>query len=362
MSSHWLLCPFQSCNGYTVGIAYMDVSLNHLDDLCVHPVHVGKFAMDETTGEVFMTAWPGNSFMVIGWTASVSSCDRVRELFLFEAPKVDGIEPRKLLLQNSFYERRDCRICNSPTIPICHAPPSRVNSTNSSPSNYLFPLRNVYRRFRGCYFGVCVKTKYTHHSDRSSTRTVTAESIVCDIRHGIAAVSRRLRINLCQGSFSFGIGPSVTANGLLPIDTRRRITAQCIEEAESNEGSSDGAASSSNSAGATIASTVGAVRRRRNQDSVHDRDTARHQRKLRNRESARRANEARKRHLIAAEEELNDLKSKVPQLLQRKRELEEEKEELSRQYSGLEAGITPGERIDDIVGVFSYPNDDDPFF
>lgn len=316
--------------------------------------------MDESTGEVFMTAWHSNSFMTVGWTESVSSCERVRELFLFEAPHVDGDAPTRLLLQNSFYERRDCRICNSPDKPICRAPASRPTNTirsNQSSSPYLYPLRNAYRRFRGFYFGVCLKTKYTLHSDRPPSRTLSLESIVCDIRHGVESISRRLRINLRPGSFSFGTGPSVVANRILAIDTRRRITAQSIEATESSEVSSDEAASSSHSAGATSVSTTGTVKRRRNSDTVHDRDTAEHRRKLRNRVSAARANAARRRHIEQTEAELTDLKeNKLPQLERRYQELQDENQQLNRRISAQKLTITPNDCID-IDGVFGFPDD-----
>ena len=383
MSCHWLLCPFQSFNGYTVGLAYMDVTLNYLDDSCVHPVHVGRFAMDEASGEVFVTAWHSNkhAYMTVGWTASVSSCERVRELFLFECPAVDGNAPTNLLLQNSFYERRNCHICKSPNTPVCNAPASRSNTTNSHRSSssstgaYLYPLRNVYRRFRGCYFGVCVKTKYVHHQiNQPPVRTVSAERIVCDIRHGIASVSRRLRMNLSYGSFSFGTDPLVIANRILAIDTRRRISAKCIEtnsNAESSEISCEEAASSHSigagaGAGAGVANknvNVGDenVKRRRNSDTVFDRDTARHRRKLRNRESAKRSNANRKLRLQNTEQELDELREKLPKLQQRHRELQNENFQLRQCLSNKDKPtITPGDCID-IDRVFGF-HDPDSFF
>lgn len=309
MSSHWFLCPFQSCNGFTVGLAYMDVTVDRLDECSVHPVPCGRFAMDEATGEVFMTAWNEASLMTVGWTASVSSCERIRELFIFEAPKKNGEPPGKPILRNSFYERRDCRICGRPNIPPCRAPAARARavSRHDSAGKYLFPLQNVYRRFRGCFFGVVVKSVYSPGT--RGPQIVAAVPVICDIRHGVASVARRLRINLRQSAFSFGMGPTVGAR-MLALEPRRGVTARFIEALDSDSG---GNASSETSACSTAAGSD--AKRIRNQDNVHDRDSIIHLRKVRNRESAARTNEARKRRIAATKAELIELQTnRLPQL------------------------------------------------
>ncbi len=325
----------------------MDVTINRLDECSVQPVPCGRFAMDEVTGEVFVTAWNESSLMTIGWTASVSSCERVRELFIFEAPRADGEPPGKPILRNSFYERRDCRLCN-PNTPPCRAPAARARavSRHDSAGRYLFPLQNVYRRFRGCYFGVVVKSVYTP-ATRGRPQVVAVVPVICDIRHGVASVARRLRINLRQSALSFGMGPAVGTR-MLALEPRRSITARFIEALDSDSG---GNASSETSVCSTAAGSD--AKRIRNADNVHDRDSIVHLRKVRNRESAARTNEARKQRIAANKAELLELKTnRLPQL---KLRLEQVRYENKRLKEMLAAQKQHPDEFIDTDGVLPLP-------
>lgn len=344
LSTHWFLCPCQSYNGYTVGLAYMDVALDRLDSSCVAPAECGRFAMDEATGEVFMTAWRGNE-MVVAWTQSISSCERVRELLLFEAPCADGMEPEHLILRNSFYERRDCQFCGGSSYPPrqpCHAPAARARQiSHTRPTDYLFPLQSAYRRFRGSYYGTVEKTRYARGM---SGATFSKVPIVLDLRHGIASVSRRLKINLRQSSVSFGVDPRVSSR-MLFVDARRRITACGIDLDSGGELSGDSECSGRASPRGADPSAAGDAKRKRNADGVLDRDSILHLRKVRNRESAARTNEARKRRIQATKAELEDLKTnKVPALKLKEQQLLYENKCLKEMLSSQRS--LPDERIE----------------
>jgi len=332
MSSHWFLCPCQSLNGYTIGLAYMDITLNKLDQYCVGPQPIGRFVMDEESGEVFMTAWSNESkCMTIAWTQSVSSCERVREVLLFEASKFNGEPPGRCLLQNSFYERRDCKLCSvhsnyqENTIPPCRAPAASAKTiSKANPSDYIFPLQTAYRRFRGCFFGVAVKTVHNYGITTGCTpgansfelnynsRIEAIVPIVCDIRHGVASVTRRLRLNLRSSAITFGMGPRVTSR-FLGLDARRYITANVPDGTSDIEQRSNGNGNhSSNDSTSTDSRgncTDKETKRRRNADTIFDRNTIGHQRKVRNRLSAQKTNKARKERIDRNKAELEDLKT-----------------------------------------------------
>lgn len=344
LSTHWFLCPYQSCNGYTVGLAFMDVSLNRLDALSIHPVECGRFAMDEASGEVFMTAYRDGG-MCIAWTQSISSCERVREILVFEAPPSDGIPPTRILLRNSFYERRDCRLCLQfgARKPPCRAPAARARALSRvAAPDYLFPLQTAYRRFRGSYYGTVVKTRFSYPRSPTAMCSPTTHSvavpIILELRHGIASIARRLKLNLRQSSFSFGVDPRVSQRMLL-IDGTRAVSAAVDSDNSAESSECSARASPGRSAAA------GDAKRIRNADGVLDRDSILHQRKVRNRESAARTNEARKKRILANKAELEHLKcEKLPNLKLREQQLIYENRRLKEMLSALRA--PPDDRID----------------
>lgn len=328
LSTHWFLCPFKSWNGFTVGLAFLDVQMADLTTTAVAPEACGRFAMDETTGEVFMTSWrAAESLMVVAWTQTISSCERVRELFTFEAEPVDGAPPGRVLLRNSFYERRNCRICGdvvgSNLNPPCRAP-ARPRSVRKRRPDDLLPLQTMYRRFRGFFFGTCVKTRYHYTQRDDGVSTVVPSSvpvpIILDIRHGIASVSRRLRLNLRRRALSFGTDPRV---GMLLRPGRLSVNDY---PTDSSTGTSE--ESSRTSSGPVARRTPGEARRIRNSDAVLDRDSILHQRRVRNRESAARTNQARKMKLEANMRELEELKTRMPVLYAKMQQLQLENTQL----------------------------------
>jgi hypothetical protein len=159
------MSPYQSLDGITVGLAYCQVVYDIVDrkmSVQSNEQPFGRFAMDENTGEVFITAFREDNVLYVGWTRSVSTCERVRESFLFHAPPVDGEFPdfSRIILRNSWFERRNCRICglvdSSGTLAKpCVGGPLRGRLRNAVD---FAGFHYKSRRFRGDYFGTCVKT------------------------------------------------------------------------------------------------------------------------------------------------------------------------------------------------------------
>lgn len=330
LSTHWFLCPYQSLNGFTVGLAFMDVLLDRLDEMTVPTAACGRFALDEATGEMFLTAYNKDGFMHIAWTQSVSSCERVREVFLFSASDQDGAPPERVLVRNSFYERRNCRICGDAVassllkVP-CNSPASRptdFSSERAERGDYLFPLQNVYRRFRGNFFGTCVKTLYTYDNGATPSRRTAQVPLFLDIRHGVASVARRLKINLKQSAVSFGLDPRVSSR-ILFLPPNQPLTIEGAEPEPNGNVSGHTASESSSHAAVDNGRCPVDAQRIRNADGL-DRESVLHLRKVRNRESARRTNEERKRKYEANKAELADLRTKVPLLRMRQQELQYE--------------------------------------
>lgn len=359
VSNHWFLVPYQTINQFTVGLCYLDVTYQREDggDNRVPPLQVGRFAMEDETGEVFACGWRDN-IMVVGWIQSVLKCERVRELMLFQAPP-DGQAPTNVLLQNSFYERRDCRLCGigssmATLPPPCSGISNRLSGDPTAPR----PLVNVaslYRRFRGGYFGVVVKTRYAAVPEQHYKELVP---VYIDVRHGHFELRKRFtqslkkNVNLVvtprRTESLFGISPRTNSRLLLlktnepvrkstvlevnfldeddmeirisPARRRRRIDGGSASASPNHESSSDSQHGSADSPGRTM--------RVRNEDDL-DRESVLHMRKIRNRESAARANAQRKKALQEKTQELKKLKTVVvPALEERERNLTAENEAL----------------------------------
>lgn len=414
VSSHYLFIPCQTINGYTVGLAYLDILYERdsygIKDNRVPPLRLGRFVIDDATGEMFCTAWMDN-LMVVAWTQSIIKCERVREFLLFEAPK-DGTPPRSLLLRNSFFERRSCALCGlgrsiSTLPPPCSGidnrrlsqdPASSAFNNNSSSSSHSSSQRQVsrkltniaaiYRRFRGSYFGVVLKTRYGTDRQPQSQQLVP---VFAELKHGLHTVkvgfknNLRKNIDFVLGGASndgyFGMNPRSAAKSLLllrasnPVEAYPSTTsAAAITDAEASShhhhdrlsragsvvpSSDDGdssvhtgsfsshyqrmsrasSPSMSEMWSTTLSSVtskqpqeqgvkdVNAPKRRRSEDPL-ERDSVMHKRKVRNRISAQRSNKQRKLALDQKKADLERLKLLQPVLEKRLSELRKENEEL----------------------------------
>lgn len=312
-STHWLLTPWATINGYTVGLIFMDILVDNLDEMCVRGAPSGRFAMNESTGEIIATAFRDDGTLLVGWIESVTCCERVRELLMFEAPE-PGHFPRKIMIRNSFYERRNCKLCgvtdeNSVLPPPCSGVPRR-RITN--PTNFKgFGLPG----FRGNYFGTCEKTLFRPANSEYRQEVVP---VFLDIRHSIPSVNAKLKLRLRKGIVSFGTAPRISSGlfygdilqdllkereGELCVSLlKKRRRRQALKDKEEDE---------------KARNMIEGTQRRRNADRL-DRETIHFQRRQRNRESARRANEARKKRIQDNQQELQTLKTvRVPQLQSR---------------------------------------------
>ncbi len=184
--------------------------------------------------------------------------------------------------------------------------------------------------------------------------TTQAVPIFLDIRHGIASISRRLKLNLRQTALSFGTDPRVTSR-VLVVRPNRRITASGVSLETggdlSGNVSSDCSGRASPSRSERSSGTHDA-KRRRNADGVLDRDSVLHMRKVRNRESAARTNEARKRKIEDNRRELENLKkNKVPALKLKEQQLIYENRRL-RELAALDGAIS-----DESIGNIEFPDE-----
>lgn len=323
MSTHWLLTPYASVNGFTIGLLFMDMLYDNLDDLCVGGAPSGKFAMNEETGEILATSFRENGSFIVGWIKCVASCERIREVLEFDAPS-PGNFPSRLLKRNSFYERRNCRLCgclngDGDLLEPCSGTP-RIRLTDPG------TFRNFgLKGFRGSYFGSVNKVLYDPQSNRPLKRQLVP--IFVDLRHSIPAIQEKLRLKLRRGLVSFGTAPRISS-GLFISDELRYLLeaggendpAKLLRRRRGKRGPAlnkrQKAITNGNSQG--IQGTL----RRRNEDE-RNRDSIKFQRKQRNRESARRANEARRLQIQSTRKELEHLKKfVVPTLHARIKELQ----------------------------------------
>lgn len=347
VSNHWVLVPSSSRDGFTVGFGYVAVVHNSLDWMSAQPGLSGRFAMDNATGETFMTARRESGNLIVAWTQSITTCERVRELLEYEAPAGIGKQPEKLLLRNSFYERRNCRLCgNAATIDQlpspCTGPTFRKHDTAKGGGIHSLP--RIYRRFRGGYFGVCVKTRF--HYITGSCEQLGDPRIVpvfMDIRHGAAATNRKMLTKIAKqnASLAAAIASTTTSDTPSMLSDYPASMKNASRQSSLGHSSSDSIDPSSSSIASGIkkrrrgrciennpSELPGATQRRRNVDVV-DRDTEDYDRICRNRASARKSNAQRKERIARQEAELEFLRDKrVPELENRIQALQQEQKAL----------------------------------
>jgi hypothetical protein len=367
VSSNWFLIPYGNINGFTLGIGFVHAAHDVLDrNMTVTTLNdpysrSGRFIMDEATGEVFITAFRADGTMLIAWTKSLHSCERVRELLLFVTPLKDGEPPTHVLLRNSFYERRDCRICTTPDAHSVDALPRpctgfnlrRDNVRASAQGNSWRHFNTFDRRFNGHFWGVVEKYRY----DRVTRVVNRAERIpiLIDIRTSCASVSRMFKHAVRHSALTFGLGPRSSSRVFLVTLTAAQAAianavAKPLEPLHPRPSRSSGTAyqrtlalrpvvskrpragKGTTSVFASAASlsisdpeeepsigndSLGDVRRVRNIDTI-DRETVLHRRKCRNRASAQKSNALRKARLEMMDSELRHLKEIVPTLISRR--------------------------------------------
>lgn len=353
VSSHLLLVPCQSINGLTVGLAYIDITYerdaNILDNR-VPTLRLGRFAIDDATGETFLTGWADN-VMVVDWTQSIIKCERVREILLFEAP-IDGGTPRNLMLRNSFFQRRHCALCGignsiNTLPPPCSGINKRISQDPTKPPT-ISNVASLYRRFRGSYCGIVLKTPYGPDHRPVLQQLVP---IIIDSKHGLHTVRTSFKNNL-RKNIDIVLGPS-SNNGFFGLHPRS-CTKLLLLRAGTPIAADDSwdawdATDSGFSRGSSVDpmqtdSPVTVVKRERslvnlNQDNgvapqrcraedSLNRDSVLHKRKVRNRLSAQRSNKIRKIRLDAKKSELEDLKSRIPYLRERLSRLKSENHDL----------------------------------
>ncbi|KAI0561144.1 hypothetical protein FGB62_92g029 [Gracilaria domingensis] len=344
LSSHWLMVPVQSMNGFTLGLAFLDILFQReTGKNTVPPLPVGRFVVEDATGEVFITGWTAD-IMICGWIQSVIKCERVRELLLYKAPAVNGVKPTQLLLRNSFFERRACHLCGQGrTFSSLPNPCSGINRRGASVIPTMDKVTNVasvYRRFRGAYFGVCVKTSFMAGQPAREVLPV-----FIDLRHGLLSVKRQFRNSLrknvtCEIPLNsyFGMHPASSKKMLLfkpePVEAGYPLIA--LPENEDEKSGSDEKSETSYpnafspessqrdnvSVSSDSNSNQGkAQRRRRRVDDEVGRMSAAHRRRVRNRESAQRSNLRRKERLARERHELTQYKTLIPILKQKYEDL-----------------------------------------
>lgn len=362
VSSHLLLVPCQSINGLTVGLAYIDVTYerdaNILDNR-VPTLRLGRFAIDDATGETFLTGWSDN-VMVVDWTQSIIKCERVREILLFEAPP-DGGTPRNLMLRNSFFQRRHCALCGignsiNSLPPPCSGINRRISQDPTKPPT-ITNVASLYRRFRGSYCGIVLKTPYgTDHQPVLQQRL----PIIIDSKHGLHTVRTSFKNNL-RKNIDIVLGPS-SSNGFFGLHPRsctkvlllRAGTPVAADESWDACDTTDGGFSRGSSVDPmhsespmTVAKRetsmvdpnqdfIDAPQRCRAEDSLN-RESVLHKRKVRNRLSAQRSNKMRKIMLDAKKSELEDLKLRLPGLRERLAQLKSENHYLRLRVYGFDA-------------------------
>lgn len=355
VSNHLLLVPCQTINGLTVGLAYIDVTYErdaNIRDNRVPTLRLGRFAIDDATGETFLTGWSDN-VMVIDWTQSIIKCERVREILLFEAPP-DGTAPINLQLRNSFFQRRHCALCgigdsinNLP--PPCSGINKRISQDPTRPPT-VTNVGSLYRRFRGSYCGIVLKTPYGPDRRPILQQLVP---IIIDSRYGLHTVrtsfknSLRKNVDIVLGASSnngyFGIHPRSSSKVLLlragdPVVVDQTFDAVDFSGADVSTADSMAKQDSPfivkrERSLEIIEDSALVPKRCRVEDSLN-RQSVLHRRKVRNRLSAQRSNKMRKMMLDAKKSELLTLKSKLPLLRQRFEELKHDNRYLRSQVYG----------------------------
>ncbi|PXF48311.1 hypothetical protein BWQ96_01771 [Gracilariopsis chorda] len=338
LSSHWLMVPCQSINGFTLGLAFLDIIYQRKNPgNAIPPLPVGRFVIEDATGEVFVTGWTAD-IMICGWIQSVIKCERKRELLLYRAPSESGKRPTQLFMRNSFYERRSCHLCgNTQTISSLPSPCSAINarmSTCPTGDQQLTNVASVYRRFRGAYFGLCVKMLY--RAGRMCSKEV--QPLFIDIRHGLPAVKRRFRSRL-HNNVLFAVDavnslsathPTTAPSKMLffmpnPVKAGYPLIALPEEQADNTHHTNTAfpklrRSASPNSIRQHAAADTSQLpanhltrQRQRVDDDVH-RSSSHHQRKVRNRASAQRSNLRRRLKLQKDRQDLDLFKGQLPTL------------------------------------------------
>lgn len=337
LSSHWLMVPCQSINGFTLGLAFLDIIYQRKNPgNTIPPLPVGRFVLEDSSGEVFVTGWTAN-IMICGWIQSVIKCERKRELLLYKAPSQNGKRPTQVIMRNSFYERRSCHLCgNTQTFSSLPNPCSAINArmtTCPTGDQQLTNVASVYRRFRGAYFGICVKMMY--RAGRICSKEV--QPLFIDIRHGLPAVKRRFRSRLynnvvCTGDAVkslYGLHPATASKVLFfmpkPVKAGYPLIAMPDEQDDNvyhtntidpkHRRSASPSSIRQHAAAETYPLTVSQLTRRRQRvDDDVQRSSSHHQRKVRNRASAQRSNLRRKLKLQKDRQDLELFKGQLPTL------------------------------------------------
>jgi hypothetical protein len=406
ISSHYFLVPFQAVNGIILGLAFMSVKHDTLDrnisitSLKDAASNFGRFIMDETTGEVFITHFREDNTMFIAWTKSLYSCERVRELVLYKVPQVNGTPPTQVLLRNSFYQRRDCPMCSTVDANSINAlsPPCcgmTVHHDRGSGENNSWRGFNAFdRRFNGRYWGIVEKRQY----DGDTRMNTISEHLpmLMDVRNGTAYLSRRIKEAFQNSTIPvyFGIGPRSSTrvflvNTVVTQAALNYVTAHSPECEGTNVRAHsasvsptisfsspyhrfhliDGLASAAtypivlapasnkiSRVNESYANSGHTVHRVRNVDTqLDEHETREHQRKLRNRLSAANSNVRRKMKQEMACEQLRQLKERASMLSTRKAALENENSELKQQYSVPQNAFTHPITMPSLITL------DDPF-
>eukprot|EP00170_Pyropia_yezoensis_P010110 contig_46092_g10148 len=219
----WLLLPTSSVNGLSLGLVWTDVAANALDGdpMVIGPAPSGRFALDEGTGELFATSWrPSNDTLVVAWTASVLSCERVRETIHFDAPAPNTL-PAHIIVRMTFHERRFCRLCGPTTgrsvpppdlsdlPPPCTGSPARRVSSPADFSGFGF------QGFRGTYFGTVLLSRFAPAGGtvQGGGPCLAQERRLISIRLRHARPERRRMLRLAltasASSITWGLSPWV---------------------------------------------------------------------------------------------------------------------------------------------------------
>lgn len=365
VSSHLLLVPCTTLNGFTLGLSYIDVTYERSANTVDHRVptlKLGRFVIDNATGEFFLTGWSSHNSMVIDWTQSILKCERVREIILFEAPP-NGQMPTTTLLRNSFFQRRHCALCGigdslNTLPPPCCAIDTRSSQQHVHTSLTVTNVGSLFRRFRGSYCGIALKVPYGSDGQPILRQLVP---IVTDSRYGLDAVRTSFQksllrnVDIIVGGAStdgfFGIHPTSSAKVFLLKADHHPILVDCTVQSDKTVEKSVASSSVSSVDSPRLRGVQRKRRQRRKkgedrsdeskvsgkrsraEDSL-DRESILHKRKVRNRLSAQRSNLLRKMTLAAKVTDLDNLKAEVPILSQRLSELKRENRYLRFQLYG----------------------------
>ena len=348
VSNHWLLLPCEYVDCYTMGLIYLDVKHQRPDEADrVPPLERGRFIIDNRNGEIFITGWRGD-FMVVAWAQSILGCERTRELLMYKAPE-QGCRPTQLRVRNTFFERRSCRFCANPSHSEIISKPCTVVDAKANSKSFTLEgamLRNVatmYRRFRGSYFGVCVKSRYQN----SQWIQETVCPVFVDIKHTLDAEKQALKARLLQHiDFSvrgcFGAHPAASG-GLVYIFKAGKaaisnsVSVPKIEDTPqvtSTKRRGRGKVNHGNSPRTITNHPEQSTIRTRNRIDESKVTSEKEKRKIiNNRRSAQRSNAIRKQKQLQTERDLKVFKSKVAQLQKKYEEVSKINQHLKQQVS-----------------------------